>query len=259
MRDMFEDIFSRDPPDPVEAARRAMRPPLRRRFYDNAQVEAAAGGFRVTLDGKPVRTPARHALAVPTRALAEALAAEWRAQAEFIDPAGMPLTRLANSIVDGVIADPAAVAAGIARYFASDLVCYRADQPQALVTRQAQAWDPVVAFARAAFGARFVLAQGVTFVTQPEGALQAARAALPRDPWALGALASATALTGSALIALALLHGALTLERAWAAAHVDEDWNMETWGRDAFALERRERRFAEMRAAADMLRLLGQV
>jgi chaperone required for assembly of F1-ATPase len=265
MRDIFEEIFVQAPIDPVEAVRRSARPQLRRRFYKNAQVEnvhvddahvsLGDGGFAIRLDGRAVRTPARRILEAPTRALADALAAEWNAQEEVIDPLNMPLTRLANSIIDGVVDAPAAVAAEIEKYFASDLVVYRAPGPPGLIARQAQAWDPIVDWARETLGARFVLAEGINFVAQPASALAAARAALPRDPWRLGALNAITTLTGSALIALAVLAGRLSPEEAWARAHVDEDWNMDFWGRDALALERRVFRFAEMKAAATVLAL----
>src|SRR6266508_2142431 len=183
MRDLFEEIFAKQPLDPTEAARRAMRPQLRRRFYGRAEVAEGEGGFGVLLDGRPVKTPARRALAAPTRALAAALAAEAE------------------------------------KYLASDLVCYRAAGPEGLVARQAGAWDPIIAWARAALGARVVLAQGMVFVAQPDAALTAAGAALPRDPWRLGAFHAVTTLTGSALIALAVLNGRLTVEEAWQAAH----------------------------------------
>ena len=264
MRDIFDDIFHNEPIDPVAAARRDLRPPLRRRFYGEASVAEGEGGFAVLLDRRPVKTPARRALAAPTRAIAEALVNEWRAQGEFIEPASMPLTRLANSIIDGVADAPEPVAADVAKYLASDLVLYRAATPDELVVRQARAWDPVLDWARAAFGARFVLSQGLVHVAQPEAALAAARAAIPRDGadakevWRLGAVHSITTLTGSALMALAVLHGRLSAEAAWSAAHVDEDWNMEFWGRDEMALERRAFRYAEMQAAATMLAVLGR-
>jgi chaperone required for assembly of F1-ATPase len=255
MRDVFEDIFTRQPVDPTEAARRAMRPPLRRRFYETAAVEPEGERFAILLDGKPVKTPGRRPLAAPTWPLAEAIAAEWQAQGDVIDPTAMPLTRLANSIIDGVAQAPQPVADDIAQYLGSDLVFYRAEGPQALVERQARQWDPVVAWARDVLGARFVLAAGVMFVDQPNDAISAARSALPTDSWRLGALSSITTLTGSALLALALVHGRISVEEAWAAANLDEDWNMEFWGRDERALERRAYRFAEMQAAAEVLRL----
>jgi len=253
MRDLFEDIFKDAPLDPVQAARRAVRPHLRRRFYERAEVEDADGEFRVVLDGRPVKTPARRTLAAPKRALAQALAAEWDAQRDVIDPAKMPLTRLANTIIDGVTDAPSAVADEVKRYLACDLVFYRAPGPAGLVAWQAEAWDPVLAWVRETLGARFVLAEGIAFVAQPAQSLAAASSAIPTDPWRLGAMHAVTTLTGSALIAIALSRGALSVDAAWAAAHVDEDWNMKFWGRDALALERRAARFSEMQAAATVL------
>src|ERR1043165_4499503 len=201
MRDILEEIAGSDPLDPTESARRNMRPQLRRRFYQRAHVGDAAP-FAILLDNRPVRTPAGNALALPSRALGEAVAAEWDAQQERIDPAVMPLTRLVNAIIDGVAMAPAPVADEVAKYLGSDLLCYRADTPAGLVARQAQHWDPILDWAREALGARFVLAEGVVFVAQPESALSAARAAIPADPWRLGAAHVVTTLTGSALLAL---------------------------------------------------------
>ena len=256
MRDLFDEANAGDSANPMAAAQRAMRPPSRKRFYEQVSVVEADGRFDILLDGRPLRTPARNSLATPTRALSEAVAAEWRAQAEVIDPASMPLTRLVNSIIDGVANSAAAVAADVAKFLASDLLIYRAEGPEELVERQAAAWDPVIAWARDALGARFVLAAGMIYVTQPEEALAAARAAIPHDIWRLGAVHVITTLTGSALIALAVLHGRLDADAAWTAAHVDEDWNMEFWGRDEVALNRRAQRYAELQAACQVLELL---
>jgi chaperone required for assembly of F1-ATPase len=255
MRDVFEEIFaleSLDPVDPRELARRNMRA-LKRRFYEAVAVREEPDGFAVLLDERPIKTPARRALAAPRRPLAEAIAGEWRAQAEFIDPAGMPMTRLVNTIIDGVTAAEGDVAAEIVKYLGSDLVCYRASTPQGLVARQAQHWDPVLAWAKSALGAEFVTAGGVTFRRQPDEAIARASAAIPRDTWRLGAVSAATMLTGSALIALALAAGDLGLDAAWTTAHVDEDWNMEFWGRDELAMKRRAYRYGEMTAAARIL------
>jgi chaperone required for assembly of F1-ATPase len=260
MRDIFADIFDRQPPNPMEAARRAMRPALRARFYREVQVgEGGDGGdgFAILLDRRPVRTPARRRLAAPARALADAIAAEWSAQQEVVDPARMPLTRLANAIIDGVSAAPAPVKAEIVKYLSSDLLFYRAAGPEGLRARQAERWDPVLDWAARSFGARFVLAQEVMHVTQPAAAIAAVAAAIPDGPgppaWRLGALNVVATLTGSGLLALALDAGRLDAEAVWAAAHVDEDWNMEFWGRDALALERRAFHFAELQAAATVL------
>ena len=187
------------------------------------------------------------------RPLAQAIAAEWEAQGEWIDPARMPLTRLANSIIDGVVEKSAEVAAEVEKYLGSDLLFYRAETPAVLVSRQARHWDPIVAWSRNALGARFVLTQGVTFVAQPATAIAAACTAIPDDAWRLGAVHAIATLTGSALIALALAADQLSVEDAWAAAHVDEDWNKEQWGPDALAAERRGFHFAEMKAASAVL------
>jgi chaperone required for assembly of F1-ATPase len=256
MRDIFDDIFQNQPFDPMESARRGVRPNLRKRFFRHVGVADGEGRFAVELDGRPVRTPARRLLAAPTRALAEALAAEWDAQTGMIDPAKMPLTRLANSVIDGVADAPGPVAAEIEKYLASDLLIYRAWGPEGLVARQTQLWDAIITWARDALGARFVLAEGMAFVAQPKEALAAARAAIPNDPWQLGALHSITTLTGSALIALAVHAGRLSSQEAWTAAHVEEDWNMAQWGQDDSALARRAFRFAEMEAAGKVLALL---
>jgi chaperone required for assembly of F1-ATPase len=259
MREIFTEIFDNERLDPIEAARRHARPNLRKRFYKTAEAGAVAGegGFPVLLDGKPVRTPARRPLAAPSRPLAERIAAEWDAQTGEIDPARMPLTRLANAIIDAVADAEPAVADEVAKYLGSDLLCYRAGTPEGLVIRQAEVWDPVLTWAHEALGARFVQIEGVVFAAQSDEAVAAACTAIPSDPWRLGAVSTITTLTGSALLALALAEGAIDTEAAWTAAHVDEDWQMAQWGRDEIALARRDARFAEFEAAAAVLRLAG--
>ena len=262
MRDIFEEIFENQPLDPEESARRSMRPNLRARFYQAATVGEGPEGFAVLLDGRPVRTPARRHLVAPARVLAEALAVEWDAQKDRVDPAVMPLTRLANSIIDGVMPAPQPVAAEIEKYLGTDLLFYRAATPAGLVASQEQHWDPIVDWARQKLGAHFALTEGIVHVAQPEEAIAAAVRAIPngvevKGAWRLGALNVVTTLTGSALLALALAAGRLTTDEAWAAAHVDEDWNMSLWGRDELALDRRAKRFAEMQAAGTVLALAG--
>jgi len=252
MRELFENT---QPHDPVEAAGRDLRRVLRRRFYQRATAASAADGHVACLDGAPIRTPAGHVLAAPTLALAEAIAAEWEAQRDVIDPANMPLTRLANAIIDGVAHAARAIAAEIEKYLASDLLFYRVSTPQELCARQARHWDPILAWAREALGADFRLGEGVAYVSQPATALAAAAAAIPNDDWRLGAVHAVTTLTGSALLALALACGRVSAEEAWQAAHVDEDWNMEQWGRDEIALARRAFRGAELQAAATVLKM----
>jgi len=253
MRDIFTEIFEGEPVDPMVSARRGAKAQLRKRFYERAHIGEGEGGFAVLLDGKPVMTPARRALAAPSRALAEAIATEWNLQADVIDPEKMPLTRLANVAIDAVAAAPRPVAGEIEKYLGSDLIVYRADGPEGLIERQSLLWDPVLGWARDELGARFVLAQGVMPVAQPREAIAAAARAIPSEPWRLTAAASVTALTGSGLLALALSAGAFDADAVWAAAHVDEDWQMSQWGRDEVALQRRAAREAEFRAAALVL------
>jgi chaperone required for assembly of F1-ATPase len=259
MRDIFTEIYENQPLDPTEAARRNTRPALRKRFFARAEAGAEPGeaGYPVLLDGRPVRTPARRVLAAPQVPLAQALAAEWEAQADVIEPGRMPLTRLANAVIDAVAERPDPVMEEVANYLGSDLLFYRADAPAGLVAKQAKAWDPVLAWAHDALGARFVQVEGVAYAAQPEHAAAAARTAIPADAWRLGAVSSITTLTGSALLALALAAGAIDPDTAWEAAHVDEDWQMSQWGRDALALERRAYRRAEFDAAVTVLRLSG--
>jgi chaperone required for assembly of F1-ATPase len=256
MREIFDEIFENQPLDPMESARRNSRPNLRKRFYKEAGAgEAGEGGHPVLLDGRAVRTPARRLLAAPQRALAEALAAEWNAQEEVVDPARMPLTRLANAVIDAVADRPQPVIDEVAKYLGSDLLFYRAETPSGLVAKQSEVWDPVLAWARDDLGARFVQIAGVMYAAQPDHAVAAARDAIPQDAWCLGAVSSITSLTGSALLALALANGAIDADAAWDAAHVDEDWQMAQWGRDELALQRRAFRRADFDAAVTVLAL----
>lgn len=255
MREFIEEIFINQPLDPMVSARQGAKASLRKRFYKQAQVGEKAGeGFPLLLDGKQVMTPARKALVAPVRDLAEAIAKEWEAQVEVIDPFAMPLTRLANVIIDGVSKAPQPIIDEIVQYLGSDLVCYRAETPPGLVERQKAEWDPVLDWARDALGARFILVEGVVFNAQPEEAIAAAAASIPSDAWRLGAVASIMTLTGSALIALAVNAGVIDPAVAWKAAHADEDYQMAQWGLDDMALTRREGRFVEFMAAATVLR-----
>jgi chaperone required for assembly of F1-ATPase len=231
---------------------------LPKRFYTSVSVEAKGPrDYRIRLDGKPIRTPAKAELAVPTETLAEAIAEEWRAQGTHIDPSSMPLTRLANSAIDGVVPRAAEVRADIAKYAGSDLLCYRAEGPEPLRRRQAEAWDPVLRWAEQDLGQRFTVSTGLMHVAQPDGAKAAvARALDAYDGFALAALHVITTLTGSVLLALAVARGHLTAEQAWAAAHVDEDWQISQWGEDAEAKARRQHRWADMQAASRMLGLV---
>ena len=239
-------------PNPMEAARRLTAPARQKRFYARATMEGEEGGFALRLDGKRAMTPGRRALAVPDRRLADAIAAEWNSQGELIDPLSMPVTRLANSAIDGVASRLGDVRAEVLACAGTDLLCCRAGEPEGLVARQAAAWDPILRWAEQRYGVRFLLAEGMVHVQQPETTIAALSAAIDAfdDPFRLAGLSLATTLTGSALVALALAEGALDVDAAWAAAHVDEDWNIEKWGADSEAMQRRARRFEDFKAAA---------
>ena len=238
--------------DPVRAARASTAPTLPKRFYAKAGLAEAEGGYRLVLDGRGANTPGRRPLVVPDIGLGEALAAEWAAQETVIDPRTMPLTRLVNTTIDGVVERRAAVAEDLGAFAGTDLVAYRAGTPERLVAEQAAAWDPLVAWAAETFGARLFLAEGVMHVEQPEGSVAALRAAIDAvdDPFRLAALHALTTLTGSLVIALAVLHRRLGADEAWAAAHVDETYQASVWGCDAEAEARLAHRRAEFDAAA---------
>jgi chaperone required for assembly of F1-ATPase len=256
MRELFDEVAGHAAADPLEAARRSARVPQRKRFYAKAGVAKAEGGFSVTLDSKPIKTPAGRPVVMPARAIAEMIADEWNAQGEIIDPVSMPVTRFANSVVQGVVGKVDAVADDVAKYLGSDLLFYRAGHPEALAAREAAHWDPILFWAADSLGAHFMLCEGIMHVRQPDRAIAAARATLPSDPWAIAALHVITTLTGSALLALALFHGVIPEEKAWAAAHVEEDWNAEKWGVDEEVAARRAARLVDFAAAAGILKAL---
>jgi chaperone required for assembly of F1-ATPase len=258
MRELFDETAGQSRINPMESAQRSARAVQRKRFYANAGVGETDGGFTVTLDGKPTKTPSGRTVIVPVRSLAETIAAEWNAQGEFIEPLSMPVTRFANSVVQGVVDNVAAVTDDAAKYFASDLLFYRAGHPEGLVAREATHWDPVLFWAKDTLGAHFILAEGVMHVRQPESAIAAARGALPTDPWAIAAVHLITTLTGSALLALALFHGAIDPDQAWAAAHVDEDWNAEKWGVDEEVASRKAAKLVDFNAVVAVLKALPQ-
>lgn len=248
-------MSDREPgPGPEATAQKLARPELPRRFYKAATVGPVEEGFAVLLDGRTARTPAKNLLAVADQAVAEGLAAEWEAQTERIDPGKMPLTRLVNTAIDRVSSEMAAVRADVVAHAGTDLLCYRADGPDTLIAAEDAAWTPLLDWARDDLGARLFLAEGIVHVPQDEAALSAIAAAVePYDALRLSALHTATTLTGSAIVALALARGRLSADEAWQVAHVDEDWQMSQWGQDDIALARRAVRFSELKAAALVL------
>ena len=233
------------------------KPSHPRRFYSEVTTKDEGEGVALLLDGKRVRTPRKAQLVLPNTALAQAVADEWREQGERIDPATMPFTRLANSVIDGVTGREAAVIDDILTYANSDLVCYRGEGPKGLVSLQTGHWDPIVAWAKQDLGAPMRLAEGVMHVEQPRVSLDAIRGRLEGfNSWSLAVLHVMTGLSGSALLALAVALGRLSPEEAWDAAHVDEDWQIGQWGEDEEAKERRANRRRDFAAAARILELL---
>lgn len=230
--------------------------PLPKRFYKSVAVADEGSGFAVLLDGRGIRTPAKNQLVVPSSPLADAIATEWASQGENINPATMPVTRLVNTALDAVSEKMSEVADDIAAYAGNDLLCYRAEAPEGLVSRQAAAWDPPLAWAKKALGAKLKVQTGIMHVEQPAAALASLRASLDRfDAIELAALHIMTTLSGSAVLTLAHADNELSLEDSWAAATVDEDWQSAQWGRDAEAEARTAERLAEFTAASRCLRL----
>jgi chaperone required for assembly of F1-ATPase len=226
-----------------------------KRFWKHVSVDAERV---VRLDDRPVRTPGRVPLALPTPALAEAVADEWRGVGETVDPRAMPLTGLANAAIDRIGMDPAPFADGLARYAESDLLCYRADAPPELVARQDAVWNPLLDWAQTRYDVHFTLVTGIVHKPQPPATVERlAQAVAALDPFRLAALSPVVTITGSLVLSLALLEGAADVDAIWAAAHVDEDFQAEQWGEDYLALEAREAKRREFDAAVRFLQVLG--
>lgn len=238
-----------------EAARQ-----LPKRFFKNASARPVEeGGYQVLLDERAVKTPKREFLVVPTLAYAEAIAAEWDALGDTIDPARLAFTKLANTTIDGVKPRLRDVHDDILRFIGNDLLLYRAERPEGLVAQQNAAWDPVLNWFHETYDAKFKLTAGVMPIEQsPLAVAKAASAVADFDAFALAPLHVMTTLTGSALLAIAHARDVLSLEAAWAAAHVDEDWQIARWGEDAEAAVRRDQRLREMETASRALDLLGR-
>lgn len=231
---------------------------LRKRVYKHVAVQALAEGYGVTLDGKPVRTPRHHVLVLPTRQLAEAVAAEWEAQGPELDPLAMPLMRLAGSAIDLVVPNRAEVIERTVAYGGTDLLCYRADAPAELAQRQSEAWQSVVDWATLRYDAPLKVTAGVMAIQQPIEALGAlARAVESYDDMRLTALAAAAAACGSLLLALALAEGRIDADAAWALSQLDETFQIEQWGEDPEARKRRETLRNDIVAAGRFLELLA--
>ena len=229
-----------------------------KRFWQNARVEPCAGGFTVRLDARPVRTPAKAALVVPSLTMASAIAAEWQAQQGTIKPETMPVTRSANAALDKIAPQFAEVAGLIAAYGASDLLCYRATGPAGLVARQAAAWDPMLAWAAEALAAPLAVTAGVTPITQPAASLARLTAKVHAcTPVELAALHDLVMISGSLVLGLAVTHGHADARTIWQLSRIDEDWQIEQWGQDHEAGESAALRRAALIHAERFHRLCG--
>ncbi len=260
---MSEDKVSRSVSEAIAAQQAG--PKLPRRFYKTVSVAAvdanggAGAGFGVLLDGRALRSPAKAQLIMPNEPLAARIAQDWQRQETQIDLAAMPVTRLAYRATDMVQGNEAETRREIVKYAGSDLLCYRADHPQDLVDLQAQIWDPVLDWANEAHGIDLKVATGVTPIRQSDdalGALDSKIAGAYADPFLLAALHIVTTISGSALLAFAHGEGQLSAGKCWAAAHVDEDWQIEKWGEDDEAVQARAARRSEFDTASDVLKLL---
>ena len=230
-----------------------------KRFYKDVAVISGGAGHEIQLDGRPVRTPARAALALPTARLAEAVADEWRRQGDIVDPRSMPFTGLANGGIDQIAPNRESFAAGIANYATSDLLCYRAEGPAELVSREAAAWDPLLDWARQRYDVTFRVTQGIIPVDQPPETLERLDAAVKAyDPFTLAGLSTLVTLSGSLVCGLAIVEGGHDADTIWTASEIDEAWEVEQWGEDAEAAARAARRREEFAMARRFCELVAQ-
>jgi chaperone required for assembly of F1-ATPase len=227
---------------------------LPRKFYTDVQLSDANA---ILLDGRPVKTPMKHALVLPNRKLAEAVADEWRAQDKVIDPELMPITKLANTALDRATAERLHVINEVVEYAGSDHICYWADRPPELVQMQRQHWQPVLDWARVTLSAHFKVASSITHIPQDAESLASVRSYAEKlDEWQLTGLYLLMTLTGSSLLAIMLQSGAANAEAVWTATHVDEDYQISQWGEDAEAIARRKTRRREFDGLVRFFELL---
>ena len=227
-----------------------------KRFWQEATVEEAEGGWQVLLDGRPVRTPLKSAMVLPTREMAVAVAAEWAAQEDVINPLAMPVTRSANAAIDKVAAQHAEVVAMLAAYAETDLLCHRADAPQRLVDQQNKGWNPILSWAEATYSAPLVVVSGILPAVQPPASLAAyADAVAAFQPFSLTALHDLITLSGSLVLGLSVANGQVAPITAWKLSRIDEDWQIAQWGEDEEATEAAEIKRAAFLHAASFLGL----
>lgn len=228
-----------------------------KRFWKDAAVVEKDGGYAIALDGRRVKTPARAPLAVPTAALAEAIAGEWRGAGVTIDPRAMPLTGFANAAIDRVAAGPDAFVATLAKYGETDLLCYRADSPAVLVRRQGMVWDPLLAWARRRYDIDFRTTDSPIYAAQPAATVERlAHAVAALDHFRLAGLAPLVTIGGSLVAALAVIEDWISADLAWDAVSLDDQWQLEQWGADADAQSALDARRRDFLAAGNFLKLL---
>lgn len=233
--------------------------PLPKRFYKDASFSENENQYEILLDGKAVKTPLKAPFKVPSKALAKKIVEEWLVQDEHIDPAKMPFTKLANTAIDRVMGRESEIIEEIAKYSASDLLCYRAENPEELVERQAEAWDPILKWLEADHKLNFMVTSGIIFKEQPKDALEEVQRLLKDyTPFELCALHNITTLTGSALLMLAFAKEQLTMQETWETALIDEDWQIEKWGEDEDAKRQREKKWSEMQATCHFFTSLSE-
>ncbi|MEM7060267.1 MAG: ATP12 family protein [Pseudomonadota bacterium] len=228
-----------------------------KRFWKETSISEDPDGFTINLDGRPVRTPARHACRVPRRLMAEEIAAEWQAQEEVVSPLSMPMTRVAATCLDRVAPEMDAVRDMITAYGGTDLLCYRATHPAELIARQTAGWDPVLDWAAETVGARLKTGSGVMHIAQPPSAEDAlARRVRDADAWTLTGLSELVTISGSLVLGLAVLEQFLEAEAAWELSRIDEQWNIDEWGEDFEAAELAAKRQSDFLQAARVLDIL---
>lgn len=229
-----------------------------RRFWTTASAVPVEGGFAVHLDARPVRTPLKAPLVLPTLGLAEAVAGEWQAQGDTVNPATMPFTRTANSAIDTVSRQFDVIASMLSEYGGSDLLCYRADGPDELIALQSRGWDPLIDWAAATLGAPLQVTTGVVHVAQPVASLETLhRQVSGLSAFQLAGFHDLVAISGSLILALAVVHGRITVDAAWQLSRIDEDWQISQWGEDEEAAEFARRKEADFRLAYRFYALCG--
>ena len=229
-----------------------------KRFWTDVSVDREGDGWGIRLDERPVKTPARAPLVVPSQPLAEAIAGEWRGVGENIDPRAMPLTGLANAAIDRVAPDREAFARALACYDETDLACYRAEGPRELVARQEASWDALLAWARRRYDVDFATTAGLVHVAQPAATVeQLGHAVAALDPFRLAGLSPLVTIGGSLVGGLAVLEKAMTPDQVWRAVSLDDQWQLERWGSDGEAEASLEIRRSDFLSAARFLELLN--